>query len=99
MTAQKNKPHTHKKGTSKGQPIFLFGKNNYYLMFAGIALIVIGFLMMSGAKITDPNAFDTSRIYSFRRVTLAPILIIAGFVVEVFAIMRKPKEDSASKPS
>lgn len=99
ITGKDAKPNAIKKtATAKSQqPVFLFGKNNFYLMFAGLALIVIGFLLMTGAKVTDPNVFDRSEIYSFRRITLAPILIIAGFVVEVFAIMRKPKEDTLPK--
>lgn len=82
-------------GASKSPVIFLFGKRNFYLMFIGLALIVLGFLFMTGARVSDPNVFDRSEIYSFRRITLAPILIIAGFIIEVFAIMLKPKGDAA----
>jgi len=71
---------------------FLFDKTNYYIMFAGIALILLGFILMAGGKSQDPHVFNWAEIYSFRRITLAPILIIAGFVVEIFAIMRKPKK-------
>lgn len=60
-------------------------------MFAGIALILLGFLCMAGGKSPDLHVFNRDEIYSFRRITLAPILIIAGFVVEVVAIMKKPK--------
>lgn len=70
---------------------FLFDKTNYYIMFAGLALILLGFMLMSGGKSADPHVFNKEEIYSFRRITLAPILIIAGFVVEVVAIMRRPK--------
>lgn len=70
---------------------FLFDKTNYYIMFVGLALILLGFVLMAGGKSSDPNVFNDKEIYSFRRITLAPILIVAGFVVEVFAIMRKPK--------
>jgi hypothetical protein len=82
--------NTNKK--DKDQSLFLFDKVNYYIMFAGLALILLGFVLMAGGKSTDPNTFNTEEIYSFRRITLAPILIIAGFVVEVVAIMRKPKK-------
>lgn len=75
----------------KSNSIFLFDKTNYYIMFAGIALILLGYVLMAGGKSTDPHVFNKEEIYSFRRITLAPILIIAGFVVEVVAIMRKPK--------
>lgn len=75
----------------KSNTLFLFDKTNYYIMFAGLALILLGFVLMAGGKSPDPHVFNKEEIYSFRRITLAPILIIAGFVVEVVAIMRKPK--------
>lgn len=80
------------KNNNKGNQVFLFDKTNYYIMFAGLALILLGFILMAGGKSEDPNVFKYDEIYSFRRITLAPILIIAGFVVEVIAIMRKPKK-------
>lgn len=82
--------------TTKGKKAgvsFLFDKTNYYIMFAGLALILLGFVLMAGGKSTDPHVFNKEEIYSFRRITLAPLMIIAGFVVEVVAIMRKPKTD------
>jgi hypothetical protein len=75
---------------ASGKP-FLFDRSNYYIMFAGLALILLGFLLMAGGKSSDPNVFNEAEIYSFRRITLAPILIIAGFVVEAVANMRNPK--------
>lgn len=82
---------TAAKDKKQNNTLFLFDKTNYYIMFAGLALILLGFVLMSGGKSTDPHVFNKEEIYSFRRITLAPILIIAGFVVEVVAIMRKPK--------
>ncbi len=79
------------KAAPNGQT-FLFDKQNYIWMFAGIGLLLIGFLMMSGGKSPDPNKFNYSEIYSFRRITLAPIIVMLGFAVEVYAIMKKPKE-------
>lgn len=70
----------------------LFGKSNYQLMLAGVVLIVIGFLLMMGGGGDDPSRFDPKEVYSFRRITLAPIVILLGLVVEIFAIMRKPKQ-------
>ncbi|MEI7980762.1 MAG: DUF3098 domain-containing protein [Bacteroidota bacterium] len=70
---------------------FAFGKENYRLMLIGLALIVFGFLLMIGGGSKDPNQFNPE-IFSFRRITLAPILILAGYVVEIFAIMKKPKD-------
>jgi hypothetical protein len=70
---------------------FAFGKENYRLMLIGLALIAVGFLLMVGGGSDDPNVFNPE-IFSFRRITLAPILILAGFVVEIFAIMKRPKD-------
>lgn len=69
----------------------LFTKVNYLWMAIGIAVILIGFLMMAGGKSPDPKVFDTSEVYSFRRITLAPILIVGGLLIEVYAIMKKNK--------
>jgi hypothetical protein len=77
------------------KPEFLFGKENYMLMIGGLALILIGFALMAGGKSPDPHKFNYDEIYSFRRITLAPIVVLIGFVVEVFAIMRKPKDEQA----
>ena len=71
---------------------FLFDKENYMWMIGGIALIFIGFLLMSGGKSANPHEFHYDEIYSFRRITLAPIVVLLGFAVEVYAIMKKPKE-------
>jgi uncharacterized membrane protein len=70
----------------------LFTKENYRWMLAGIVLIALGIFLMSGGKSnTDPAVFNKEALYSPIRITVAPILIIAGLVVEVFAIFRKPK--------
>ena len=74
---------------------FLFDKENYMWMIGGVLLIFIGFLLMSGGKSPDPHQFLYDEIYSFRRITLAPIIILLGFGVEVYAIMKKPKEANA----
>ena len=63
-----------------------FGKSNYIWMLVGAALILIGMLLMAGGKSTNPDIFNES---GFRRITLAPIVIIAGFLVEIFAIFKK----------
>jgi uncharacterized Tic20 family protein len=66
-----------------------FGKSNYIWMLVGAALILIGMLLMSGGKSTNPDIFDDASVNGFRRITLAPIVIIAGFLVEIFAIFKK----------
>jgi hypothetical protein len=70
---------------------FAFAKENYRLLLIGLALIFVGFLLMIGGGSDDPNVFSED-IFNFRRMTLAPILILAGYVVEIFAIMKKPKD-------
>ena len=70
---------------------FAFGKENYRLMLIGLFFITIGFLLMIGGGSDDPKVFNYE-LFSFRRITLAPILILAGYVIEIFAIMKKPKE-------
>ena len=68
----------------------LFGKENYKWMIIGLVVLAIGFIAMAGGKSSDPNVFNDKEVYSFTRITLAPILIIAGLIIEIFAIMRKP---------
>jgi hypothetical protein len=70
----------------------LFTKDNYVWMLIGIAVMALGFFLMSGGKSTDPKVFDDKEVYSTTRITIAPILIIAGLLLEIFAIMKKPKE-------
>jgi uncharacterized membrane protein len=66
-----------------------FGKTNYIWMLIGAALIILGMLLMAGGKSNDPNVFNPDEVYGFRRITLAPIIIIFGFIVEVYAIFKK----------
>ena len=90
-TAIKEKPVTAKAAEPQSRAGFAFGKENYRLLLIGLALIVLGFLLMIGGGSDDPNVFS-QEIFNFRRLTLAPILILAGYVVEIFAIMKKPKD-------
>lgn len=66
----------------------IFGKQNYILMGAGLVLVIIGFMLMAGGAQPD-DAWNADEIYSFRRTVLAPIVILAGLVVEIFAIFKK----------
>ena len=70
----------------------LFGKENYIWMLAGIAVIVLGFILMAGGKSPDPKVFNPKEVYSTTRITIAPLLIIIGFILEIVGIMKKPKE-------
>ena len=74
----------------------LFGKENYKWMLIGLVVIIIGVLLMIGGKSPDPNQFNKDEVYSFRRITLAPILILAGLALEIFAIFRRP--DNEKRP-
>ncbi|MBN2275654.1 MAG: DUF3098 domain-containing protein [Bacteroidales bacterium] len=72
---------------------FALGKENYKLLIIGFVVIIVGFLLMIGGKSDDPNVFNKDEIFSFRRITLAPLVVLAGFIFEIWAIMKKPKED------
>jgi predicted cobalt transporter CbtA len=78
-----------------GNRDLIYGRKNFVLMGAGLALILAGLAAMSGGAMPDPNVWEPERIYSFTRITLAPILMVAGFVVVVFGIFKKntPMED------
>ncbi|MEP6615127.1 MAG: DUF3098 domain-containing protein [Ginsengibacter sp.] len=69
----------------------LFTRENYQWMIAGLIIMAIGFFLMAGGKSSNPNVFQDKDVYSFTRITIAPILIIAGLVIEIFAIMKKPR--------
>lgn len=71
---------------------FIFDKTNYIIMITGVVVILIGFMLMSGGATTDPNVFPKEELYSFRRITLAPIVVMLGFGIEIFAILKRPKE-------
>ena len=76
-------------GATVAKTPLLFGKQNYMLMGAGFGLILLGLLLMSGGGMPSPDVWDESIIYGFRRTVLAPVLMVAGLVVEVIAIFKK----------
>jgi hypothetical protein len=69
----------------------IFNRDNYIWMLVGIIVIAIGMVLMSGGASKDPGVFDRDSVYSARRITIAPILILAGLVIEMYAIFKKPK--------
>jgi hypothetical protein len=71
---------------------FALGKENYKLLAIGMAIIILGFILMYGGASDDPSILNTDEVFSFRRITLAPIVVLAGFIFEIWAIMKKPKE-------
>lgn len=72
-------------------PGVAFGKMNYILMGAGIVLVLLGFLLMIGGKASNPNEFHPEELYSNTRITIAPAFVLLGFIVEIVAIMYRPK--------
>jgi membrane-bound ClpP family serine protease len=71
---------------------FPFSRDNYRLIIIGIAIIILGFILMIGGGSDDPNVFNPE-IFSFRRITLAPVMSMFGFVFIIYAIMKKPREN------
>ena len=77
-------------GAEKPVTGFVFSRMNYRLLIIGLVVILLGFLLMAGGGSEDPNRWDPS-IFSFRRITLGPIVVLAGFIIEGVAIMYRPK--------
>jgi hypothetical protein len=71
----------------------LFGRENYIWLLAGIVSIALGLILMAGGKSSDPNVFDPKEVYSTTRITIAPILILLGLGLGVFAIFKQPKNN------
>lgn len=84
------------KNENKEKLSFALGSENYKLLAIGFAIIVVGFLLMLGGKSPSPDIFSDD-IFSFRRITLAPIVVLAGFIFEIWAIMKKPAGSDKSK--
>ena len=82
-----------KKRKENNKAEFIFGKKNYKWLFIGLAFIAIGFILMAGGGSEDPNVFDES-IFSWRRIRLAPTLVLIGFGIQVYAILLNPDKDS-----
>ncbi len=82
--SKKNKPDEKKVE-------FALARENYILLIIGFAIIVFGFLLMIGGKAESPDEFNEA-VFSFRRITLAPVIVLFGFIFEIYAIMKKPKE-------
>ncbi|WP_435261527.1 DUF3098 domain-containing protein [Tenacibaculum sp. nBUS_03] len=79
------------KNENNAKQEFLFGKRNYIIMLIGIAVIALGFILMAGGGSDDPKVFNPD-IYSWRRIRLAPTLVIIGFGIEIYAIFANPKK-------
>jgi hypothetical protein len=82
-----------RKEASKAE--FIFGKKNYKWLFIGLAFIAVGFIIMAGGGSDDPNVFDPS-IFHWRRICLAPTLVLIGFGIQVYAILLNPDKEKKS---
>ncbi len=86
----KNNNHNHE---------FLFHKANYTFLLIGIAVIILGFLLMAGGAVDDPNVFNPE-IFNFRRIRLAPTVVLIGFGITIFSIFKNSsKKDLKNKDS
>jgi len=85
-----------KKRKEEAKNNFVFGKKNYKFMLIGLGFIALGFILMAGGGSDDPNVFDES-IFNWRRIRLAPTLVLIGFGIEVFAILLNPDKENNSK--
>lgn len=82
---------------TEGKPDFALTWENYKLLIIGFVIIIIGFLLMIGGGSSDPNVFNEKELFSFRRITLAPLVILFGFAFEIWAIMKKPKDKTGDQ--
>ncbi|MDT0641224.1 DUF3098 domain-containing protein [Zunongwangia sp. F363] len=80
-----------KNNPSPQQNAFVFGKRNYIVMFIGLGVIALGFILMAGGGSDDPNVFNPA-IYNFQRIRLAPTLVLIGFGIEAYAILLNPRK-------
>lgn len=81
---------------SAGKHEFIYGRQNFIILGIGLGLVLLGLILMGGGSMPDPNTWDPNIIYSFRRITLAPILMVAGFVVVIVGIFKKTNTASTS---
>ena len=83
----------NKNTTSEQEEVKMpFGRDNYLWVIIGLAFLIIGFLLMIGGGSDNPDVFNEA-IFNFRRLTLAPILVLIGFGIQIYAIMKRPKKD------
>lgn len=72
---------------------FAFQASNYKILLAGLAVNILGFILMIGGGVEDPSQFDGGELFSGRRITIAPILIVIGYIIIMYSIMKKPKAE------
>jgi hypothetical protein len=86
-----NKTVATDKMTAPSREGFVFAKVNFQLLIASVITIVIGYALMAGGKSNDPNKFS-EEIFNFQRITLAPIIVLAGYAIGIYAILKKSKD-------
>ena len=79
-------------GNTEG-PRFVFNRQNYIMIITGLLILALGFLLLIGGGSDDPKVFNYA-IFDFRRLTLAPLLILTGYIIEIFAILKRPRAQS-----
>ena len=79
------------KNENTSESTFLFGKRNYLIMIVGLVVITLGFILMAGGGSDNPEVFN-AEIYNWRRIRLAPTLVILGLGIEIYAILVNPKK-------
>lgn len=76
---------------------FPFNKQNLYIIFIGLAINIIGYLLMIGGGTEDPNKFDAKELFSETRITLAPIFIVLGFAIMIYGIMKRASKSKSEE--
>ena len=69
----------------------IFTRDNLLWMVIGAVVMMLGYLLMAGGRSADPNVFNPNEVYSTRRITIAPIIILLGLAIEIYAVFREPK--------
>jgi hypothetical protein len=87
---EKKTTHTTKKAVNAGIGN-LFDRENYKWMLIGVAVILLGWILMAGGASKDPNIFNKNEVYSTVRITIAPIVIVAGLIIEIYALLKSSK--------
>jgi len=78
-----------------GETPSVFSKDNYTWMAIGLVVIALGMFLMAGGRSNDPKVFNEHEVYSTTRITVAPLLILAGLVIEIYAVFKKTKPKQA----
>lgn len=83
-----------KKNSNDDKAVFAFTSENFKLLIIGGGILIVGYLLMMGGGSEDPNVFNGEELFSFRRITLAPIVVLFGYLFIIYAIMKKPRAKS-----